>query len=141
MDTVPCSSCIVPLYCCEQCQAQASGQKTGSVSKSLHNRISMSADLEKYIAEITSSGFCTAHTEQISEHRHECRGVNWPVVLPSELVLAGRILMKLVKQPRHVGGSSCAVENLVQYNHYRLLLYFWTSGHSPPLLFFVHKVR
>lgn len=109
VDTVPCSSCTIPLYCSHQCQAQASGQKAGSASKSRHNHLSLSDDLEKYIADITSSGFCT---EQNSEHRHECGGVNWPVVLPSEIILAGRILMKLVEQSRHSGGSTCMVENL-----------------------------
>lgn len=111
MDTVPCSSCTIPLYCSHQCQAQASGQDAKSASKSRHNHISLSDDLEKYIADITSSDFCT---EQNSEHRHECGGVNWPVVLPSEIILAGRILMKLVKHPIHSGGSSCSVKNLVQ---------------------------
>ncbi|KAL8149350.1 uncharacterized protein LOC141708702 isoform X2 [Apium graveolens] len=115
MDTVPCSSCTIPLYCSHQCQTQASGQIAGSASKSRHNHISLSDDLEKYIADITSSAFCT---EQNSEHRHECGGVNWPVVLPSEILLAGRILMKLVKQQIHSGGSSCLVKNLDLCHNY-----------------------
>ncbi|KAK1399708.1 SET domain-containing protein [Heracleum sosnowskyi] len=115
VDTVPCSSCTIPLYCSHQCQAQASGQKAGSALKSRHNHISLSDDLEKYIADITSSGFCT---EQNSEHSHECGGVNWPVVLPSEIILAGRILMKLVKQTRHSGGSSCVVKNMDLCHNY-----------------------
>ncbi|XP_017253346.1 uncharacterized protein LOC108223538 isoform X2 [Daucus carota subsp. sativus] len=117
-DIVPCSSCTIALYCSEQCHVQATGQKAGSVSKSRHNHISLSGDLEKYIADITLSDFCTEQTEHNSEHRHECRGVNWPLVLPSEIVLAGRILMKLVKQARHIGGSSSVVENLDLCHNY-----------------------
>ncbi|KAL6509635.1 hypothetical protein OROGR_022945 [Orobanche gracilis] len=74
-----------------QCQAQTSGQKAGSASKSRQDHNSLSDDLEKYIANITSSGFCT---EQNFDHKHECGGVNWPIVLPSEIVLAGRIFLR-----------------------------------------------
>ncbi|KAH8484633.1 hypothetical protein H0E87_026405 [Populus deltoides] len=36
--------------------------------------------------------------ECFPEHKHECLGVNWPAILPSDIVLAGRILVKSTSQ-------------------------------------------
>lgn len=60
----------------------------------------LSADLEKYIADTTSNVESETDTEHIPEHKHECKGVHWPAVLPSEIVLAGRVLVKSVIKRR-----------------------------------------
>lgn len=41
---------------------------------------------------------CSLVGNQFAEHSHECKGVNWPAVLPPDIVLAGRILMKLLSK-------------------------------------------
>ncbi|XP_057482812.1 uncharacterized protein LOC130769627 isoform X1 [Actinidia eriantha] len=105
-DTVPCSSCSIPLYCSQRCQEQAGGQKTGNNSKKYDIREALSDDLDKYIAEITSTNVSLSKNEYFFEHRHECHGIHWPAVLPSELVLAGRILARSVEQQRHCSDVS-----------------------------------
>lgn len=59
-------------------------------------------NLPDYIVEhikgITSADICYSETDCIQEHQHECRGANWPAVLPSDAVLAGRVIMKLINQ-------------------------------------------
>lgn len=60
----------------------------------------LSADLEKYIAETTLNVDSETDTEHIPEHKHECKGVHWPAVLPSEIVLAGRVLVKSIIKRR-----------------------------------------
>ncbi|KAL6980953.1 hypothetical protein U1Q18_022589 [Sarracenia purpurea var. burkii] len=114
-DTVPCSSCSIPLYCSQQCQEQARGQKAGSNSRLYDSRETLSDDLEKYIADITLPRVSASETLHFSEHRHECHDVNWPAVLPSELVLAGRILAKFVEQQRHCSHVSDFIETLHSY--------------------------
>lgn len=118
VDTVPCPSCTIPLYCSQQCQAQARGQKMGNHPKSYGNHVSLSDDLEEYVAHITLSSVSSSYTEHIAEHGHECEGVNWPAVLPSEIVLAGRVLMKYFKQQRHFGAVSGRVESLELCHNY-----------------------
>ncbi|KAF3772422.1 hypothetical protein EJ110_NYTH57974 [Nymphaea thermarum] len=54
----------------------------------------LSGDLIQYISDINlslvSDGAATETSlDQFPEHRHECLGVNWPAVLPAEIVLAG----------------------------------------------------
>ncbi|PPS02799.1 hypothetical protein GOBAR_AA17852 [Gossypium barbadense] len=36
--------------------------------------------------------------ECIPEHKHECQGVHWPAILPSDVVLAGRVVVKTMEQ-------------------------------------------
>uniref|UniRef100_A0A5B7BBN2 Putative SET and MYND domain-containing protein 4 isoform X1 n=1 Tax=Davidia involucrata TaxID=16924 RepID=A0A5B7BBN2_DAVIN len=100
-DTVPCSSCSIPLYCSQQCQIQAGGQKLGKISKNYGIHEKFSGDLEKYIADIMLANVSGSNIECIAEHRHECQGVHWPAILPSEIVLAGRVLVKSIQQQRH----------------------------------------
>lgn len=85
----------------------------GNRPKSYGNHVSLSEDLKEYVAHITLSSVSSSYTEHIAEHGHECEGVNWPAVLPSEIVLAGRVLMKYFKQQRHFGAVSGLVESLV----------------------------
>lgn len=92
-DTVSCTSCSTPLYCSQRCQIQAGGQvfKNYPVNHGIHENLS--ENLDAYIKGIT---FCKESKldADIPEHRHECQGVNWPAILPAEIVLAGRVLIK-----------------------------------------------
>lgn len=50
--------------------------------------------LEKYASDIISGADSETVTEYVPEHKHECQSGSWPLVLPSEIVLAGRIVVK-----------------------------------------------
>ncbi|TKY73978.1 RNA polymerase II-associated protein 3 [Spatholobus suberectus] len=95
-DRVPCISCSIPLYCSHQCQIRAGGQmfriypENNSIFKNLPS------DLGEYAAEVIQCNDSEQEIEDITEHKHECQGVHWPVVLPSEIVLAGRILARFL---------------------------------------------
>lgn len=52
------------------------------------------SDLGEYAAKIIQYNDYEQEIEDVTEHKHECEGVNWPAVLPSEIVLAGRILAR-----------------------------------------------
>ncbi|KMZ61009.1 hypothetical protein ZOSMA_55G00610 [Zostera marina] len=47
--------------------------------------------------------YCSEHCREKAdlEHRHECKGVNWPVIFPSDAILAGRIVANFIEK----GGS------------------------------------
>lgn len=53
--------------------------------------------------------------EGIPEHKHECQGVHWPAILPSDVVLAGRVVVKIMEQK----GQFTDVPNLSE-----ILVYF-----------------
>ncbi|KAI8031024.1 hypothetical protein LOK49_LG01G01123 [Camellia lanceoleosa] len=120
-DTVPCPSCSIPLYCSQQCQEQAGGKNTGKNSKNYDIRETLSDELEKYIADITVPYVSSPDIQHFAEHRHECHGVHWPLVLPSEIVLAGRILAKSVGQQRHCSYVSNIIGNLDLSHNYEQL--------------------
>ncbi|KNA09438.1 hypothetical protein SOVF_153580 [Spinacia oleracea] len=96
-DNVPCTSCSIPLYCSELCQLQAGGliSRKCVTSKAIDDILS--GELLKYVLKVTAESDLDPSRECITEHGHECCGVNWPVVLPTQVVLAGRILVKLVE--------------------------------------------
>ncbi|TYI45084.1 hypothetical protein E1A91_D13G011200v1 [Gossypium mustelinum] len=77
-DTIPCISCSLPLYCSQHCQLQAGGP--------IHIPDT-----------IVGSNFKPT-LEFIPEHKHECQGVHWPAILPSDVVLAGRVVVKTMEQ-------------------------------------------
>lgn len=66
-------------------------------------------NLEEYISQITLDNDFYPEDEHIFEHKHECKGVHWPVILPSDVVLAGRVLVKSVQK----NGVSMDVPNLL----------------------------
>ncbi|XP_034703875.1 SET and MYND domain-containing protein 4 isoform X2 [Vitis riparia] len=109
VDSVPCTSCSIPLYCSQHCQMQAGGQELRNNSKNHGICTNLSSDLEKYVAGITLPKDSDSNIEWIVEHKHECKGVNWPAVLPPEIVLAGRVMVKSVEQKKH----SCNASNLM----------------------------
>lgn len=53
--------------------------------------------------------------DDVTEHQHECQGVHWPAVLPSEIVLAGRVLAKFLSKSSS-GDITIFVEKLVCFN-------------------------
>ena len=58
----------------------------------------LSETLKQYVAQITLGEISETDIEHIPEHKHECKGAHWPSVLPSEIVLAGRLFVKSVMQ-------------------------------------------
>lgn len=97
IDNVPCSSCSIPLYCSEHCQLQAGGQTSKKCLTNKETDDILSGELLNYFLKVTSQSHVDPGIECFTEHRHECRGVNWPVVLPTQVVLAGRLLVKLME--------------------------------------------
>lgn len=57
----------------------------------------LSDNLDRYISEIPLS-HDSGPDADIPEHKHECQGVHWPAILPSDIVLAGRVLIKSLAQ-------------------------------------------
>ncbi|GLT28065.1 hypothetical protein SLA2020_030220 [Shorea laevis] len=101
-DAVPCMSCSIPMYCSQNCQLQAGGQTYGKCPSNIYINGNHSNNLEEYVMEITSGGdVVDQKLECIPEHKHECQGVNWPAVLPTDIVLAGRVVMKSMAQKGH----------------------------------------
>lgn len=66
-------------------------------------------NLEEYISQIMLDNDLYLEAEHIFEHKHECKGVHWPVILPSDVVLAGRVVVKSVEK----NGVSTDVSNLL----------------------------
>ncbi|KAG9441179.1 hypothetical protein H6P81_017033 [Aristolochia fimbriata] len=107
MDTVPCSSCTISLYCSANCQEQGRGNQSADNHVKVTEHENLSADAQNYINKvILGSKKNSPHVGGSSEHMHECGGVNWPVVLPPEIILAGRVLVKFMETKR------CSVEGL-----------------------------
>lgn len=112
-DSVPCPSCSVPVYCSESCQIQSGGMlSTNEMDKNsiFHN---LPDDIVDHIKGVTSAVRYYSETECVQEHQHECRGANWPAVLPSDAVLAGRVIMKLINQGETAMDLSNLHEKLV----------------------------
>ncbi|KAJ8537160.1 hypothetical protein K7X08_035561 [Anisodus acutangulus] len=105
-DAISCASCSIPLYCSDQCQIQAGGQKFDRSSKSFSGLEGLADDLKNYMSDVVLTGASTLDTGHIAEHRHECQGFHWPLILPSEVVLAGRILVKVIEQKRRTSADT-----------------------------------
>ncbi|XP_075111246.1 uncharacterized protein LOC142181709 isoform X2 [Nicotiana tabacum] len=108
-DAISCLSCSIPLYCSDQCQLQAGGQKFDRSFTSFKVLEGLPDDLQNYISDVVAGNNSTLETGHIAEHRHECLGFHWPLILPSEVVLAGRILVKVIEQKKHAN----VVSNLI----------------------------
>ncbi|PIA59746.1 hypothetical protein AQUCO_00400563v1 [Aquilegia coerulea] len=113
-DSVPCASCSIPLYCSWKCQVQAGG---------MNSRISINnnSGIDRHISSISLASNCenalADSNGNIPEHRHECKGVNWPRVLPSEIVLAGRVIVKSMEQ-RNFSRTTAPIEALELTHNY-----------------------
>ncbi|KFK45070.1 hypothetical protein AALP_AA1G339400 [Arabis alpina] len=97
-DTVPCPSCSVPVYCSEACQIQAGGMLSSNEMNKHPIFQNLPDDIAEHLKSVTLADKNYSVTECVQEHKHECRGANWPAVLPSDAVLAGRVIMKSIKQ-------------------------------------------
>lgn len=63
----------------------------------IHNILqSLPIDLGEYATEVIQGDDSEQEIKDISEHKHECQGVHWSAILPSEIVLAGRILARFL---------------------------------------------
>jgi hypothetical protein len=67
------------------------------VNHGIHENLS--DNLNSYISEIILCKESESDVD-IPEHVHECQGVHWPAIFPSEIVLAGRVLVKSLTQRR-----------------------------------------
>ncbi|XP_057520255.1 uncharacterized protein LOC130800678 isoform X3 [Amaranthus tricolor] len=97
VDNIPCTSCSIPVYCSEHCQIQAGGRISSEFSVNKETDDTFSDKLQAHYAKVTSESNLDSGIKCFTEHGHECHGVNWPVVLPAHVVLAGRILVKLME--------------------------------------------
>ncbi|KAL6131750.1 hypothetical protein ACLB2K_070123 [Fragaria x ananassa] len=102
VDKVPCTSCSIPWYCSQKCCIEAGGEICCDYpnNRSIHKYLS--DDLQRYIVDTTLNAD-SERANQIPEHKHECNGVHWPAVLPSEIVLVGRVLVNSIIKS---GGST-----------------------------------
>ncbi|KAJ9545735.1 hypothetical protein OSB04_025442 [Centaurea solstitialis] len=117
-DIVPCHSCSLAMYCSQLCQIHAIGKHL-QYTKNHELGVDLSSDLEKYVESVTKASVDGGLVEQIGEHKHEC-GVNWPAALPTEIVLAGRVIMKSIAQHRCFDKSSPIVNLELCHNYVQL---------------------
>jgi len=82
----------------------------------------MPSDLGEYASEVIQSDDSEQEIEDITEHKHECGGVHWPVVLPSEIVLTGRILAGFL-----LNSTSENIVNFVERLVYFKCMQFFSS--------------
>ncbi|KAJ6869914.1 hypothetical protein NC652_035732 [Populus alba x Populus x berolinensis] len=84
-DTVPCTSCTIPLYCSEHCQIQAGGAPFSNFQDKIGTKETHSHSHGEYKFALCSD---SNPIECFPEHKHECLGVNWPAILPSDIGLS-----------------------------------------------------
>lgn len=99
-DVVPCSFCAIPRYCSEHCQLKAGGHQSRNNVEEVSLHVEVPTEIENHIREVTSDNWEEKIPEHFAEHRHECLDANWPAVLPHEVVLAGRVVVKSLVQRR-----------------------------------------
>ncbi|PKI76469.1 SET and MYND domain-containing protein 4 [Punica granatum] len=97
-DPIPCTLCSIPLYCSENCQVKAGGRILRNRKAAIGNHGDIPRDLKIYIEDVTTEKINEKNLGQFQEHEHECSGANWAAVLPPELVLAGRIIVKALQE-------------------------------------------
>ncbi|WVZ59541.1 hypothetical protein U9M48_009666 [Paspalum notatum var. saurae] len=115
-DVVFCPLCTIPIYCSKKCQEQS----VGVISCDQDTHIGHSGhaiSLEKL--SIASTSFKPPSSKLFAEHRHECGGAHWAAVLPTDVVLAGRIMARSIEK-RMLSGKSFAISgpNLDLVHHY-----------------------
>ncbi|XP_073296910.1 uncharacterized protein [Primulina huaijiensis] len=102
-DAVSCMSCSIPFYCSTKCQMLAGGCGSSEHKKQYEFQRNLIDDLEDYVRNVTSPSITSSELDHAAEHEHECQGVHWPAVLPSDVVLAGRVLVKHIQQQSYDG--------------------------------------
>ena len=129
-DTVPCTSCTIPLYCSEHCQIQAGGEPFSNFQDKIGTKESHSHSHGEYKFALCSD---SNPIECFPEHKHECLGVNWPAILPSDIVLAGRILVKSTSQRCSTESNAlCDLVHLMHIILHQPQVFFLNCGFYPP---------
>ncbi|XP_006662498.1 SET and MYND domain-containing protein 4 [Oryza brachyantha] len=115
-DVVFCPSCTIPIYCSNRCQDKAVGQISGNQNTHLESNKNL-VDIAKL--SVTSTRCKTLDSKQNAEHKHECGGAHWSAVLPSDIVLAGRIMAQYIDKQLLAGKrSTISGPNLDLVHHY-----------------------
>jgi SET and MYND domain-containing protein 4 len=73
----------------------------------------LSRDVLNYVADVISGN--EFRCERVPEHRHECGGTHWSAVLPTDVVLAGRIVAQEQEKRRLSGVDSNLINLLVTF--------------------------
>ncbi|XP_045822839.1 uncharacterized protein LOC123915682 isoform X2 [Trifolium pratense] len=94
-----------------QCQIKAGGEMFRISTEDSNILKNLPGDIGKYAAEVIQYNDCEQKIDDVTEHKHECQGVHWPAVLPSEIVLAGRVVAKFLSKSSS-GDIASFVENL-----------------------------
>ncbi|KAK9128247.1 hypothetical protein Syun_017044 [Stephania yunnanensis] len=117
VDSVPCSSCSVPLYCSQWCLERAGGVGAKNLLSDYPFHEMLPTDLQRYISSVilapdSRPGAANPDSGGIAEHKHECGGVNWFAVLPSEIILAARMIVKSIEQRKRSEGTTESAKTL-----------------------------
>lgn len=73
----------------------------------------LSPAIAKHVMETVLSSHGKYEVEYvIPEHGHECGGAHWPAVLPTDVVLAGRVMAKFKEKGKSSGDISMPVKTL-----------------------------
>jgi hypothetical protein len=109
-DVVFCPSCTIPIYCSKRCQEQS----VGDISCDEDTHLGYSTSIANL--SITSASCKSPRSKLFAEHKHECGGAHWAAVLPTDVVLAGRIMARSIEKMM-LSGKSFAISspNLVKY--------------------------
>lgn len=103
-DSVPCGFCAVLLFCSESCRDHAGGNPSGtkhSKNRPLSEQILDDSHCETGNLSLFENNSCKTSPVDIKdvnwfEHKHECGGMSWAAVLPTEVTLAARMLIKSI---------------------------------------------
>ncbi|KAJ0102835.1 hypothetical protein Patl1_05341 [Pistacia atlantica] len=117
-DAIPCTSCSIPLYCSHNCRAGAGGQLLKNYPMKHNSNESVLNKFEEYIAQITQGIDLYPGDEHIFEHKHECQGAHWPIILPADIALAGRVVVKSIEQRRASSEDFNLMETLELSHNY-----------------------
>ncbi|CAD6205517.1 unnamed protein product [Miscanthus lutarioriparius] len=112
-DVVFCPSCTIPIYCSKRCQEQS----VGDISCDEDTHLGYSTSIANL--SITSTSCKSPRSKLFAEHKHECGGAHWAAVLPTDVVLAGRIMARIIEKMM-LSGKSFAISgpNLDLVHHY-----------------------
>ncbi|XP_072963052.1 histone-lysine N-methyltransferase ASHR1 isoform X1 [Typha angustifolia] len=120
-DTFFCPTCTIPIYCSQRCQELAGGEYLCWSQACSPAEKNHAADFAECFAGAISANYTKdvstkVNFKHVPEHRHECGGTHWSAVLPSDIVLAGRIMAKCIaKRSSEVSNSA---ETLDLVHHY-----------------------
>lgn len=103
-DSVPCGFCAVPLFCSENCRDHAAGNPSGtkySKNRPLSEKMLDDSYCETETLSLFENDSCQTSPAELKdvnwfEHKHECGGMSWAAVLPTEVTLAARMLIKSI---------------------------------------------